>query len=121
MELMIIAAIFLISFILIGAQVINRKKRTRRQQYQGVVDISRLTELITLIQQHRGLTAALLNGDSQVSEKIDHLRAKVSNVAATLSASNVVQNERWLSFKDHWKRLIASKLVRQIALNSIQQ
>jgi len=83
-----------------------QKKGQREIQCQGLEDICQLKALIGLIQQHRGLTAALLNGDEQVKPKLEALRRIINDKQTHLANTQVQYSERWAAYTDHWQRLL---------------
>ncbi|MGJ8692615.1 MAG: nitrate- and nitrite sensing domain-containing protein [Thalassotalea sp.] len=84
----------------------KRQRHKKQTQLQGITLIGQLKQLITLVQQHRGLTSAWLSGDSKVKTKLVVLKQQISQVIKSLEITQVQQNERWIAFVDHWPRLL---------------
>lgn len=102
--------IFILMTLSLGAMLFIwyslKVKKHRKLQRQGIENICEVKEVITLVQQHRGLTAAWLNGENQVTAKLETIRLQVSRQMTKLSSTPVVKSERWLAFRDHWHRLL---------------
>jgi type II secretory pathway pseudopilin PulG len=119
MELMIVVSIILavLLIIFIGyKKTANNKKR----QKEGLVYIQAIKEIITMVQQHRGLSSALLNGDNSAQRKLFALRQKVADQKKQLSVPLFINNERWCAFTDHWQRLTQQNKNTSVA-NSFEQ
>ncbi|WP_435237547.1 hypothetical protein ACR30L_08305 [Psychromonas sp. PT13] len=82
-------------------------KRKVRLQKEGLTIILHVKALLGLIQAHRGVSSAWLNGDKskhaslvvleqQINEELDYLHQQ----------KTIIENSRWDSFIDHWGRLI---------------
>lgn len=84
----------------------SKVNKSKKMQQLGLVYIAQIKQVITLVQQHRGLTAAWLNGDTKVQTKLVVLKQQISQVMKSLEDSTVGKNERWIGFADHWKRLL---------------
>ena len=110
--IVIIAIIFLL----------NKKKKDNQktQQKEGIAYIKQIKALITNIQQHRGLTAAWLNGDNSVHAQLLTLKKKISNDMSSIALTPVNVNERYVAFSDHWQRLIKLNNSLTVA-NSFEQ
>jgi hypothetical protein len=86
-------------------KVILSKKDNLKIQRQGLLNIRSLKQLIYLIQQHRGMTAAYLNGEQEMLPKINGIRQRIQE---NINKSDLIvdkDNERWWGFIDHWQRL----------------
>jgi len=101
--------IILIGLILSGVMMSHyyQVKRKKHLQKEGLATILHVKSLVGLIQAHRGLSAAWLNGDKtkhsylvaleqQINEELDYLHQQ----------KTIIENSRWESFIDHWGRLI---------------
>lgn len=98
----------LVIFILAAIFFIKQKKRSnkKRTQQQGLVYIGEIKQLITFVQQHRGLMSAWLNGDTSVHTKLAQLKQKIAQTHKGLAVSPVSKNDRLAGFNDHWQRLL---------------
>lgn len=119
MQLIIITSIiFAISLMLVVSY--KKSKNSKYTQKNGLSYIQDIKIIITLVQQHRGLSAALLNGDSSAQNKLALLREKVSTQKKLLNEPLFIKNERWGAFLDHWERLIQQNSNTSVA-NSFEQ
>lgn len=105
---MILLLTALVIFLFAAIFFVNqlRQNKKRKIQQQGIVFIGQIKSLITLVQQHRGLMSAALNGDTKVSTKLSLLKQKISLLIKELEMTPVQANERWSAFADHWQRLL---------------
>ena len=55
-----------------------KAKDNKKAQQQGLDYISQIKKIITIVQQHRGLTAAWLNGDTKVTTQLVILKQLIS-------------------------------------------
>jgi len=70
------------------------------------VNISHIKSLITLIQTHRGLSSAWLNGDKTKQGQLTIIENQSKTEIQHLEQQEpIVKNNRWMAFSDHWKRL----------------
>lgn len=112
----------LVVFIIAGIFFIKQKKRSnkKRIQQQGIIYIGEIKNLITFVQQHRGLMSAWLSGDTSVQTKLVQLKQKISQIHKGLATSPVSKNERLTGFNDHWQRLLQLNNKPSVA-NSFEQ
>jgi uncharacterized membrane protein YheB (UPF0754 family) len=80
-------------------------KKTKAQQLDGLSNIINIKSLISLVQKHRGLSAAKLNGDLKQKAELSDIERKVNQISNDLSNKKVATSCRWVSFQDHWSRL----------------
>ena len=93
----------------------------KKRQLAGLDKIEHLKSLISLIQQHRGLSSALINGDKSVEYKLLNQERNISSLIGKLNDTNIDGlNCRWASFLDHWQRL-KRVYIKSDALNNFQQ
>ena len=119
MEIMILSGIIMGIATLFYLQQIKAKDNKKAQQ-QGLDYISQIKKIITIVQQHRGLTAAWLNGDTKVTTQLVILKQLISKEMKLLKFTPIYQNERWSAFADHWDRLL--KLNKSLLIeNSFEQ
>lgn len=100
-----------------------QSKQTRRAQRQklGLINIGKIKNLTSLAQKHRGTCVAYLQGDKSVQTSIDDLRSDIEDLIANLNKEpQLQQQERWLSFIDHWQRFKQHSLQLSVT-NSFEQ
>lgn len=119
MHYVIISVIFLFLIITYIIRASN-KKSIVNSQLIGIDYIAQLKPLITLIQQHRGLNSAYLSGDDTVTPKLSKIQSEITKIIDQLNVTELASNERWLSFTDHWNRLL-NLAVKPTADNSFEQ
>jgi hypothetical protein len=81
------------------------KKNRLKMQHQGLLTVRTLKQLIYFIQQHRGMTAAYLNGKKEILPKMKTIRLGIQENIRESELNFAKDNERWNSFLDHWQRL----------------
>lgn len=75
-------------------------------QRQGLSNISQIKALISLIQIHRGLSSAWLNGDDTKQKQLQIIEQNIHTETQYFqSKTSINTNSRWTSFIDHWGRL----------------
>ncbi|MCC4831410.1 nitrate- and nitrite sensing domain-containing protein [Shewanella sp. 10N.7] len=119
MEIFVISSITLVLMMIIFLRI-RKSNSTKKKQKNGLQYIQLLKNIITLVQQHRGISAAKLNGDTTAQEKLLILNRKIVAQVQQLKVPLLHQNERWLSFTDHWSRLTAQGKNMSVA-NSFEQ
>ncbi|WP_426360336.1 hypothetical protein ACPUVO_09025 [Pseudocolwellia sp. HL-MZ19] len=119
MEHLFISAIV---FFIISAFAIRKikKNKVKASQLTGINYITQLKPLISLVQQHRGLTSAWLNGDESVKAKRNSLQKDIKQVIHLLNTTDLKMNERWMSFSDHWERMLEFRIKPSVS-NSFDQ
>jgi hypothetical protein len=84
---------------------IRKAKKNKSMQLDGLVNIANVKSLIGLVQKHRGLSSAKLNGDMAKTAELATIERSIRHVINDLTNTKVATNSRWLSFYDHWTRL----------------
>ncbi|MDO7086417.1 hypothetical protein WNY51_00695 [Pseudocolwellia sp. AS88] len=108
-------------FIIIAFSIrVAKRSKIKKSQLQGITYITQLKPLISLVQQHRGLTSAWLNGDENVKPKLVNLQNEIKQVIHLLNKTDLQANERWMSFYDHWQRMLEFKIKPSVS-NSFDQ
>lgn len=104
--LIAVTILFVVSVLLNNA----RHNRCRVRQRLGLEWLTSMAQLLSHVQQHRGLSNGFLNGSLQLAKEIDPLQLRIKRDLSDIqSLSNwVVSNERWLNITDHWQRLSSS-------------
>ena len=119
MEMIITSCVvFVIAGVFFIKQIKHKKKKQIQQQ--GIVYIGQIKQLITYVQQHRGLMSAWLSGDKSVHSKLAQLKQHILQINKTLLDSPVSKNDRLNGFNDHWQRLLHLHNKPSIA-NSFEQ
>ena len=82
-------------------------KRKKQLQKKGLTIILHLKKLVGLIQVHRGLTSAWLNGDDSKKYNLVSFEQEITvEIHYLQQQGSMMTNSRWESFIDHWGRLI---------------
>jgi hypothetical protein len=100
----------------------------RSQQITGFNIVTRLRELLSHVQQHRGISNALLNGDVSLTSRLRPLTLKVSDSIDGINKEFKVGDvdeqlqplPRWESITEHWSRL-SIKTNQLTSANNLQQ
>lgn len=84
-----------------------RKKLASQLFSQGVVYLQHLRELLTYVQQHRGLTTGFINGNHAAKSDIEALSLKIKRALVQVDEAGewIHSNVKWASLIDHWSRL----------------
>lgn len=106
MELLLVISTGILLVIVVAKNKKHNLEKALKQE--GIDAVSHIKSLISLIQAHRGLTGALLSGDTSVANKILALRPQIENESLCIGNTLVADLERWKAFDDHWQRLIHS-------------
>ncbi len=106
MTIVVIIAVSLVSTLAIFLIKKNRKNLINTQQKTGLISILKLLNLIAHIQKHRGLNAACIGGDNKAQTQLISLKALVSELISKIHNEQIVTDERWVAFLDHWSRLL---------------
>lgn len=89
----------------------NSKKRQAQEAYKtGFKLMLELQRLIELVQQHRGITYALNNGNENLRTKLLSLDRQIDNIIDGPQKAEFTKFDQWLSFVEHWPRLKANSL-----------
>jgi len=81
-------------------------KQQKELQTQGLINITHVKSLITLIQTHRGLSSAWLNGDNTKQGQLTVIENEAQTQIRHLEQQeSIIKNSRWMAFADHWQRL----------------
>jgi len=99
--------LFIVIFLLIGIALvfINRYKRKQQKklQVQGLTNITHIKQLMSLVQIHRGLNSAFLNGDQSKASVISSTTNKIKSEIKYLELQDsIYQNHRWKTFNEEW-------------------
>ncbi|MBU2882147.1 nitrate- and nitrite sensing domain-containing protein [Psychrosphaera sp. B3R10] len=84
----------------------TKKRQLVTSQCRGVAQISQLKDLISLTQKHRGMSSALLNGNTQARTDLVKIKRNIKSVQSNLAKPELeINHVRWDSYIDHWTRL----------------
>jgi hypothetical protein len=105
MNLYQIIALLIFILVIFCIKIRLYKKNRLKIQHQGLLNVRTLKELIYFMQQHRGMTAAYLNGKKEMLPKMKVIRQHIQENIRENELTFAKDNERWHSFLDHWQRL----------------
>jgi hypothetical protein len=90
--------------------ITQRKKREERLFRAGIQYLKSMRQLLTHIQQHRGLTNGYLSGNTGVEADIERLESLIKKEIAEVEAVDdwIKVDTKWESIVDHWSRVNAS-------------
>ena len=107
--------------LLLVAEWHNKRSKVIHQQQRSLQLLSKLQNLIALLQKHRGINAAFLRGESNALPPLGNLRSKISLKTTFLTNQpNIKNQDRWLGFIDHWQRF-QEKSHQMSVTNSFEQ
>ncbi|GAA5214652.1 hypothetical protein ACFSJ3_05365 [Corallincola platygyrae] len=89
---------------------------------EGLDWLHRFRQLLTLVQQHRGLSNGYLCGDVDLLRRINPLQSKINQSSRALSQGGnwLAGNENWSGIESHWHRL-ACGFKSQTPANNLEQ
>jgi len=131
-SIFIYGLIFIFSSLLITISIyfLQTKQRNalKQQQITGFQVLTQLRRLLTSVQQHRGLSNGLLNGDLNLASRLSQHTALVNDIINCINQNykTAVLDEksqplsRWQSITEHWPRL-AQNTRKLTPENSLQQ
>lgn len=97
-----------ISFIFFYLNHLHVQETNKKKQIEGLNILKSCRTILTLLQQHRGLTTAYLNGGDSLLKRIspleDQINAKINQIDQ--EEEWLKNNLMWLGIKDHWERLL---------------
>lgn len=102
---LMLATCFLL--LLYGLLLLTRHfRKTQQQKRLGILDqIQILRLLIGELHRHRGLTQAVLNGETSLHTPLLETRDRLDQLLTLADASTAGQQPAWLHLIDHWSRL----------------
>ncbi|MCE3251420.1 MAG: hypothetical protein K0Q67_430 [Cellvibrio sp.] len=107
-SLMIILLVFPVGFLVFLIVSLSHKKRQATRLFmQGIEYIKLLRSLLTVVQQHRGLTTGFINGNLGAKADIESLAIKIKRIIGEVDEAGdwMHGNVKWSSLVDHWTRL----------------
>lgn len=98
------------------------KKKKRLQYIEGLKWLKNLRLLLSLIQQHRGLTMGHINGDDSLTNRITTIKQNINRKISQINAhqSWISHNQIWPGITDHWSRLANNYLTYDSQYNYTQ-
>lgn len=97
---------------------IARSKSVNKNQTAGLANIVKIKSLVSLVQQHRGMSSAWLNGDLSKLSNLQKIEQHIAQICTDINNTDIGQfNARWGGFRDHWSRLNQKAGDRDIANN----
>lgn len=89
---------------------LHAKKTNKDKQLQGLAILKKCRGLLTLIQQHRGLSMGYLNSDDIFEKRITALENKINQTFNEINLQEdwLRNNLMWLGIHDHWLRLLSN-------------
>lgn len=104
MILSVLVAIFLVLLVLVGSVRHQQKKQKRAQ---GITGLQVLRSMLMHIQRHRGLSTAVLGGDTVLLAELEatqnHITRDLGHIA--LVGQWIKDNPDWQAITAHWARL----------------
>lgn len=84
-----------------------QKQKKLKTYNAGVTWLALFKQLLTLMQQHRGLSMGYLNGNTNLLVRIHKLQAAIKSQISVINHNDpwVIDNGFWLGIQDHWTRL----------------
>lgn len=111
----LIAVILLIvPLLLLTALILHQQRQIALRQLKGLRLVTRLKQLISLSQRHRGLVSGWLAGDAGLMSSISLLQQEIERQQQQLAEPMLNANERWQGYLQHWQRL--TKQLRQLSV-----
>ncbi|NVK24076.1 MAG: nitrate- and nitrite sensing domain-containing protein [Gammaproteobacteria bacterium] len=104
MDIHIVTVVVLI--IVAMALHFSRQSSEKKKQLSGLSIIVKIKTLMSLVQQHRGLSSAWLNGDQSKLPILKNMEQKIGLLCGEINETGIENiNVRWRGFLDHWSRL----------------
>jgi diguanylate cyclase (GGDEF)-like protein/PAS domain S-box-containing protein len=110
-KFLLMGAVTAIAFLVIASSLfahINKEIRASQRELEGIVLAEPVSRAIQLLQQHRGLSSAVLGGSEAMRQD---LHAKGDEVAAAFAAlegrlpPNILASKDWQRIRAGWERL----------------
>ncbi len=93
----------------IALWLVMRLKAAKRKEkvriYNGLMLLQQIHRLVELIQQHRGLSIAIRQGNDKLKYKHTAVQHDIDTLLATDKSATLNNFEQWPSFAEHWPRL----------------
>lgn len=98
-------AIVFVLILLIFLRFKARRRKVRARRYQGLVLLKNIHKLVELIQQHRGVSNAIVRGNDRLRSKHVSIQNNIDALLASHDTSGLKHFSQWESFTEHWSRL----------------
>jgi hypothetical protein len=122
MTTLIVSALLVLCLLVFTVLKSISKKRIAQAGFQtGFKLMLDLQRLIELIQQHRGMTYALSNGNEQMKIKLQGLDKQVDTIINGQHKVEFAKFEQWKSFVEHWPRLKANSLSGSLTAENLMR
>ncbi|MDF1589469.1 MAG: nitrate- and nitrite sensing domain-containing protein [Gammaproteobacteria bacterium] len=93
---------------------IHNKKHQSDGLKAGLALLDQIQKLVLSCQQHRGLSNAVLQGDSNLKQQLLSVQQTIDALIYDGNKMGLKQFAQWLSFADHWPRLKMHTLSRDL-------
>lgn len=104
MEIYIVMLVIVLCSAILGR--ILHARSVGNSQAAGLANIVKIKRLISLVQQHRGMSSAWLNGDLSKRSNLQNIEQQITKLCTEINKTNIGKlNPRWIGFLDHWSRL----------------
>jgi hypothetical protein len=98
-------AVALLVVVLLRVQVSKAKSTEAHSVKTGLKLMMGMQKLVELIQQHRGLSNAMHQGNTGVKSKLTSIEREIEFIKNGDLKSDFAKFAQWESFTDHWPRL----------------
>ncbi|TCI01892.1 hypothetical protein EZV61_16640 [Corallincola luteus] len=117
----LVTALLFLVLVISWVHLRNKQVMTERVS-TGLAWLKSFRQLLTLIQQHRGLTNGYLCGDSGLNKRILPLQGKTTRLIRQLQLSDswLADNPEWQGIERHWQRL-STGFNNQTSANNLEQ
>ena len=93
--------IVVIAFIAAILLHFSRDNSVKKSQVAGLANIVKIKSLISLVQQHRGISSAWLNGDESKLPIFKKMEQKIALICNAINETNIeLHNSRWRGVTD---------------------
>jgi hypothetical protein len=104
---------------------IVRSKRVERQEkqylYQGLMLLKQIQKIVGLIQQHRGISIAIKQGNDKVKFRHASLQNEIDALLDSDDIASLKSFSQWQSFSEHWPRLKSHTLNKTLDTQSLMR
>lgn len=90
------------------------KKHQSNELKLGLNLLDQIQKLVLSCQQHRGLSNAVLQGDSNLKQQLLNVQQKIDVLIHEGNKMGFKKFAQWMSFADHWPRLKTHALNRDL-------
>ncbi len=107
-KFLIIGLVFLVPMLAISALLLREASEARlftAQQRSGLEDLKLVRNLLPLAQEHRGMSAAYLNGAEKFARPLQELRSRINQTFLKLEQLTFSDKQLLGEFQDEWGRL----------------